>query len=489
MSTASKNDNRKMYLILLIGVIIMLGIGVLPPFGQVTQIGMRLLGIFCGCIFIWLFGYISIGSIIGILLLALYVPENTGNTTFPAVFGNYNLIMILFCLIFCYGLQKSGVLTYLAKLILSAKFVRKGPWHLALAFWLAAILCASIVTNSLAAAILIFGIFYEVADKVGIKKRSRYCVFVLIISATFSSLCIACFPYSPALWVPIGIMQSVAPQITEIPIIHICAVNWILIFITLLIVSILLKILLVAGIIKPEFNLSNDFTIVSKSDLNMTPQVKAGFAYIILVTVMMVGSSVIPQTNIVGAYLNRFGVIGVFIFTTLLMCLISIKGERLMTFEEAMTKGVPWGMYFMLAAALTIASTLTSEQAGVAATITSFASTYLTGSNAYFFVLAILTFTLCLTNCINNAVAQQLTIPIMTTLLVAANINPILVVGMATIVVEHGNVLPSGSPVGALMHGNTAWMSSAQVYLIATVGSLCTILAMAICIPLCFVLV
>ena len=100
MSTASKNDNRKMYLILLIGVIIMLGIGVLPPFGQVTQIGMRLLGIFCGCIFIWLFGYISIGSIIGILLLALYVPENTGNTTFPAVFGNYNLILPYFLLWF-----------------------------------------------------------------------------------------------------------------------------------------------------------------------------------------------------------------------------------------------------------------------------------------------------------------------------------------------------------------------------------------------------
>lgn len=116
MSTASKNDNRKMYLILLIGVIIMLGIGVLPPFGQVTQIGMRLLGIFCGCIFIWLFGYISIGSIIGILLLALYVPENTGNTTFPAVFGNYNLIMILFCLIFLLWFAKKWCINLSCKI-------------------------------------------------------------------------------------------------------------------------------------------------------------------------------------------------------------------------------------------------------------------------------------------------------------------------------------------------------------------------------------
>lgn len=482
-------NDKKMYLILLLGCIIMVAIGMCPPFGEVTTMGMRLLGIFVGCIFIWLFGYITIGSIIGILFLALFVPGNTGNVIFPTVFGNYNLIMILFCLIFCYGLQVSGVLTYLAKLILSAKFVRKGPWHLAMAFWLAAILCASIVTNSLAAAILIFGIFYEVAAKIGIQKRSRYCVFVLIISATFCSLCIACFPYSPALWVPIGIMQSVTPEITTIPLVHICLVNWLLIFIAFFVAALLLKIMLIIGFITPEFSLSDDFVIVKKEDLKMTPTIKAGFFYIILVTVLMVSSSVIPQTNPIGAFISRFGIIGIFMLTTLLMCLIPIKGKHLMTFEEAMKNGVPWGMYFMLAAALTIASTLTNEAAGLSATITSFAATYLNGSNTYLFILALLAFTLLLTNCINNAVAQQLAIPIMTTLLVASNINPILIVGMATIVVEHGNILPSGSPVGALMHANTEWMSSAQVYIIATVGSICALIGISVCIPLCFVLV
>lgn len=484
-----QKETKKMYIVLIIGALLMLIIGQLPPFGQVTIIGMRLLGIFIGCIFTWFFGYLSLGSIMGIAFFALYVPGNTGNVAFPSAFGNYNLVMIFFCLIFCYGLQKCGVLSYVARLILSIRFARKGPWHLALVFWIASIACSAIVTNSLAAAVLMFGIFYEVADKLQLPKRSHFTAIVMIISATFCSLCIAMMPYSPALWVPIGMMQAVAPHITAIPIVKICLLNWLLVFVTLMIAAILLKILLAFGVIQPNFTLAKDFVIVEKEELIMTKNVKWGLFYIAVIMVLMVGASVIPASHPVGAFLSRVGTIGCFLVVCLMMCLTTIDGERMMTFEDAVRNGVPWGLYFMLLAALTIAGNLGTEAAGISATISAFAATHLGGASVYIFALSLLAFTLVLTNCINNAVAQQLAIPIMTTLLLGAGINPIAIIGMATIVVEHGNILPSGSPVGALMHGNPEWLSSGQVYLYAAVGSLCALLAIAICLPLGFVLI
>ena len=41
----------------------MFGIGMLPPFGQITPFGMKILGIFIGCIIGWGFGQVYFTSI------------------------------------------------------------------------------------------------------------------------------------------------------------------------------------------------------------------------------------------------------------------------------------------------------------------------------------------------------------------------------------------------------------------------------------------
>ena len=100
--------------------------------------------------------------------------------------------------------------------------------------------------------------------------------------------------------------------------------------------------------------------------------------------------------------------------------------------------------------------------------------------SAYVLALLFIIFGLVLTNCITNAVAMQLIIPLLTTFMVMKGINPACLVGIAAIVLDHGLILPSGSPIGAFLHGNTEWLESKQVYLYATCSSLCLAVSIAV---------
>ena len=52
------SENAKFYLIIGISILIMIGVGQLPPFGEMTEYGMQMLGVFLGCIFGWLLGIV-----------------------------------------------------------------------------------------------------------------------------------------------------------------------------------------------------------------------------------------------------------------------------------------------------------------------------------------------------------------------------------------------------------------------------------------------
>ena len=143
-------------------------------------------------------------------------------------------------------------------------------------------------------------------------------------------------------------------------------------------------------------------------------------------------------------------------------------------------KGIPWGVYFMISTAYLVASLVVAENTGVTATLLPIISNIVPTNNVYLTVLVFLGIILILTNCITNFVAMQLTIPIIAVILLRMGINPLIFAGLIGVLADHGNVMPSGSPIGAYMHGLPEWHTGAQVYLWASVGSLCAYLATAL---------
>ena len=163
------------------------------------------------------------------------------------------------------------------------------------------------------------------------------------------------------------------------------------------------------------------------------------------------------------------------------MSLVTINGERFMTIEGALQDGaVHWSIYFIMSSAIALGNLLVSKEAGIAELLNTVLNNLTGDMSLYALTTLLLIALLILTNCITNVVAAQLVIPLVTMIFLSKGVNPGLIVGMMAIVFDYGLVLPSGSPLGAFMHGNSEWMSSGQVYKYASISVICVALSIAI---------
>ena len=93
-----------------------------------------------------------------------------------------------------------------------------------------------------------------------------------------------------------------------------------------------------------------------------------------------------------------------------------------------------------------------------------------------------------MTNAVNNVVCVNIFIPIGAALLLgigggAEHVS--LLCSLLAVVLYLGLMVPSGSVVGALMHGNNDWLQAKNIYLYAGIGCLIvTIICCAVGIPL-----
>ena len=162
-----------------------------------------------------------------------------------------------------------------------------------------------------------------------------------------------------------------------------------------------------------------------------------------------------------------------------MMSITTYKGEPIMDIGEAMRKNVIWEMFFMLAAAWTLASALVAESVGISATINSFLTPLFAGKNQFVFITIVLFAGLIITNCINNVVTMTLMLPIAMGFLNVIGFNPAVLVTLFVVVLTQGAILPSGSPLGALMHGYREWLKPKDVIIYSAifVFSLCAVAA------------
>lgn len=467
-----KKETYKLYITLLGAIAITFIIGNLPPVGQVTEMGMRTLGVFVGCIFTWLFGYVGWGSVMGLLMASLYIPGTTATTVCQSAFGSMNTMILVWCLMFCYCLEKFDVVSYVSKVFMSKKWTTKSPWNMLVVLWIITLICSALVVNSMAALLLVWSIYYDIAKKCGIPRKGHFTGFALVTIGTVAAIAVPLMPYSSGIWFPVTLMLLVDSTL-EVNIIKVCLTCWVLAIALIIILGIMGKILVKIKSWREELkdvSLAN----AAKTDekVKMGKKTKWGFFYIVLLLLLMIVPSIFPDLAI-NAYISRLTTFGGFTLIVLLMCLTTVDGERVVTVENAIKSGVPWGVYFMFAAAIAISTVLVSEDTGIVATISSVAGIFMSSESSHTtMILLLMAFGLILTNCINNVVAIQLLTPILVSILLGMNVNPVFIIGFIGLVLDHGNILPSGSPLAAVMHGNTEWLTAKQVYLWATVGSI-----------------
>lgn len=450
--------------------------GLIPPFGPLTPMGMQVLGIFIGMIWGWTIGETIWPSLLGLVLLG-FTEGNTVNGILGTAFANTTLQQVLFSLLFCYGITACGLLELVAKWILSRKFAKKGPYWMLFAFCLAAAVAGAVTTNSLPVTILLWSIFYPIAKTLKLEPKSPYVTIMLVLICVFSYTGAVCVPYCAFTNICLGVLYANVPELQG-------TMNYAAYCTLMIAINIVLFPVMIAFfkyIVRPKIDYHVVDNIVDPNELHMSKMQKIMSGYIVLLCAMMILPNLLPKTWLLTIILNNLGVNGTFVVIMVLMYLTyAANGEHLMDFAEGMIKGVPWGLYFLLLAALTIAGLITSPATGISTLLINIVSPLLDGKSAVVFMAIMVVAACIITNCINNVVTVSLLMPITLGFLAVNGGSPLLMASLLAIMCLQGVVMPAGSVLGALLHGNTEWLSAGGIYKYSILAEL--VLAFVICI-------
>lgn len=456
-------NTKRFYIDMVIILGLMFGFGFLPPLDPITSHGMRVLGILFGCIYAWTIGSQVWPSLVALLALG-FLPGNSVTAIFTAAFGNQTLLMVLFCLIFCSAVEKCGLLSVIANWILSMKFVRKGPWWMAFGFYVASCVASAFVGQP-AVSIFLWAILFDVIKKTGLKPKTPYVAMVMIGITLCGYLGSAIMPFGAFLQIGVAVMSAFSPGF-QMNYLAYSLMDLIVCIITCPVLTLFFK------LICPKFDYVVPDDIVDASNLSLNMVQKITLASVAFVVVLLTAPSFMPAEWAITPFLKNFGVAGGMCLTSVILMLIIVDGKTIGDISTAMRTSIPWDLYFLLAAALTISSFITAEGTGITQFLKMIFTPLLADKPVLVF-LAILTLIGCiLTNCLNNVVTYTILIPVSMAFAGAYGVNPQLIVAIFAIILYQGLVLPSGSILGALLHANKDYLTAKQIYIYASLGEL-----------------
>jgi len=164
----------------------MFGFGMLDPFGPVTVVGMKVLGVFIGVIYLWSFVSILWPSLLGMIALGV-----SGYAPMPTVllksFGDTVPVLVLFAMILFGAIQHYGVTKYISRWFLTRKVINGRPVMFSFIFIYATYVLAALSANILPALLLMWSILYGVLENVGYKKGDKYTA-IMVIGTMFGAI-------------------------------------------------------------------------------------------------------------------------------------------------------------------------------------------------------------------------------------------------------------------------------------------------------------
>ena len=178
MSEKTEKVKWTYWLHLAIGMFFMFVFPRLTPIEPVTEVGMAVMGVFIGMVYLWSTMDSIWPSMLGLLLVGIsgYVPELQGyaavKNLFLNAFGTETVLVCMFGLILFAGVEYVGCTKYMARFFMSLKVLEGRPYVFLFIFFLCSYVIAGL-TNPLAAMLILWPIALEILENFGYKKRRQ----------------------------------------------------------------------------------------------------------------------------------------------------------------------------------------------------------------------------------------------------------------------------------------------------------------------------
>lgn len=458
MAEKTKNTSAAYMLHCAIGIFFMFGFGALPPFGPVTVLGMKVLGIFIGCIYLWTVVDILWPSLLGLVALALsgYAPAGQ---IMAGAFGDSVTVLVLFGMILFGAIQNAGVTEHISRWFLTRRIINGRPLIFSFAFIYCTYILAALSASILPSILFMWAILYGVLRDVGYKKGDKYTT-LMVIGTYFGAMVGHCAkPFVATGLILTGAFTSVSGM--EINYLAFMLFGFVMATLSVLIYCLLMKYLF-----KPDMSKIASISTEHFERDKLPPMDSAQkilFVCLFAFLLLMLAPSILPKTWAFVIVLNKIGNTGIAVLFVAALCLFHIDKKPIMNFKDVINRYVAWDVYFLVAMVMVISNALTAESTGITEFLTQLLAPALGGKSPYVFAVILLTFSIVVTNFANNTVVGVMLMPVIFSFAMQNGGNVLAIVTTVIFMLHYAIVTPAASIYSSVLHGNSDWVESKEV--------------------------
>lgn len=447
-------DSKKIFKGLIM-LFIMLGIGWIPAPAPMEQVGMKILGIFLGMIFGWIF--IEIGSV-SIIGLVMFVLTGCGDMT-SALVGSFGtqLMMMLIAIFFLVAYaqdQKLG--DFVADWMMHRKALSGRPYLFFFVFLIASFL-VSLVSNAFGAFYIMLAIYKTINETANFRINSKEnALFILgILIATL--LAEISLPVKTTAAMYIGFYSSLTGSVFN-------GLFYTVAMVPICFAFIAIYTLICKFVFRPDFiQLVHAIdSLAEKPALKITKEQKRSiFVIIVFMLCLMLPGISLPFGF--WSIIQGLGTGGMSLVCMSIFYFLTINGKPIFNLQ-ALAKDFMWDALFMACTISYIVGQLTSSNTGIQDFLQITLYPILEGLGPVTLIIALIILTVLLTNFINNFVAGSLMISFASILVPAfpsLSIQSLFIILTIASMTAFG--LPSACPNTAIAFGLKEYVSFKQM--------------------------
>lgn len=339
---------------------IIVAFGFIPAPNGVSTDGMRVLGIFIGCMLLWITVSVDWPSLLCILALCTVRSISTENVLIMG-FGTWVFPFLLSSFALSYALSQTQFIKRCTLLFITNYFARKCSWNFVILFY-AAVLLVGLFTTSSVLFIMFLPILESIIQDIGFSREDKAAKVLVAGLAIVCSVAGMTTPIAHP-WPVLAITYLSRDAGIEIN-----YINYTIFGLTTGLVIVMIMLLGFRYVLKLDLSKVKDYKATSirkslcKADFGEKCILVVWGIVIFLWIAPSVFEKALPNASAVLADLtNAFPPI----LGLLLLCLLRKDGVAVVELPVILKKGVPWAMLIMVAAVLALGGSMTEDELGL----------------------------------------------------------------------------------------------------------------------------
>ncbi|QJT09820.1 SLC13 family permease [Oceanidesulfovibrio marinus] len=436
---------------------------------SITPMGMAMISLFVGVVYLWTAVDTLWPSFLGVLLLGM-----SGYMSMPQVLGKFMgnpmVVMIFFLFIFAAVLIKSNLSAYLAHWFMTRKIVQGKPWAFTGTILLATYCVAFFEQTS--ACFLMWPALYIIFDHAGFKKGDKYVSVMIVYTMVMALLCFATDPVKGGAFYLLSNMDNLAASSSDIAIVPINYAKYLFFGVCVSLVCIAAMLFAMRFIFRIDVSPIKNINMaeIEKDELPpMSIQQKIIILLFVFYAAWLLLPGIIGRDNIIGDFLAK-NALGGTLLVTFILSFVHIGKKPIADIVET-NSAYPWRTLFLIATAFLLGGSMTGQGTNVTLFMEYLLRDYLSGLNGVMLTVAVIVIGILVTNFFNSVVAGLVLTPVLLAICQAFQLDASPVIVCFFYIVLVAAATPAASPFAAILYDNTQWVAKKDVAFHAALAS------------------